>query len=287
LSYSGIDKVVSMARVLLVDDDSGTLETWSAFLRAAGFDVLTVTCGRDAIELASSGWPHVILVDLKLPDMSGLELLARLRVLELSVPAVVVTGFGSIPSAVQAIKLGAVDYLEKPLFGDEIVRTANLGLFALQGYMAERSGRLSDPEAHAASRWANAVVSIIDAPKDPRTLAGWGRSVGVSVGALKNWCRTVGLSSKRSLDFARLLRAVVRHNTDGLRPADALDVVDKRTLSRLLSLTGSNVDHCGFPNQVEAFLETQVIIRDAIILTEVRRALRKSKSTAVSAMSDT
>lgn len=264
-----------MSRVLLVDDDLGTLEAWGGILRVAGFEVLMAESGREGVNLARQGEPDVILADLRLPDMSGVELLSRLRDQQLTVPVVLVTGFGTIQSAVDAIKLGAVDYVEKPLVGDELVRTVELGLSARSPARKEPAvAAASKPEAHAASRWASAVVQMIDAPKDPKTIAGWGRAIGVSAGALKNWCRTVGLSSKRSLDFARLLRAVVWHNSAGLRPQDSLDVVDKRTLARLLSLGGSGVDPSGLPRQVDHFLETQVLIRDATALAELRRTLR-------------
>ena len=263
-----------MSRVLLIDDDLGTLEAWGGILRVAGFDVLIAECGREGVKLALKGEPDVILADLRLPDMSGVELLSQLRDQQLTVPVVLVTGFGTIQSAVDAIKLGAVDYVEKPLIGDEIVQAVKLGLSAHPPHRMERSAvDASDPEAHAASRWANAVVRMLNVPRDPKTIPGWGRAVGVSAGALKNWCRTAGLSSKRSLDFARLLRAVVRHNADGFRPEDSLDVVDRRTLRRLLSLGGSSGGPFGLPQQVEAFLERQVLIRDAMALSELRRTL--------------
>jgi FixJ family two-component response regulator len=264
-----------MSRVLLVDDDDGTLWGWKEILCHAGFDVLTADRGRKAIELACREKPDVILTDLRLADISGLELLQQLREQQhIKTPVVVVTGFASIESAVEAIKLGAINYVEKPIIGDEIVRVVKLGLAASAPKRNESADSdVSTVEAHAASRWARVVVRVIDAPSDPRTLHSWGRLVGASPGTLKNWCRMVGLSSKRSLDFARVLRAVVRQKTAGARPQDSLDVVDRRTLRRLLSLGRSKVDASGLPQHVEEFLQTQLFIKDTTALVELRRAL--------------
>ena len=131
------------------------------------------------------------------------------------------------------------------------------------------------PEAHAASRWARVVARVIDAPSDPKTLQGWGRVVGASPGTLKNWCRMVGLPSKRSLDFARVLRAVVRHEIDGFAPQDSLDVSDRRTLRRLLALAGLNGGSSVLP-RVEEFIRAQRFINDQRVLLELRRALKAS-----------
>jgi hypothetical protein len=91
---------------------------------------------------------------------------------------------------------------------------------------------------------------------------------------LKNWCRIAGLSPRQSLIFARLLRAVVRHRTEGYRPADVLDIVDHRTLARLLQMGGAGEDRNDLPHDVDDFLSSQRLIRDIIALREVEQALR-------------
>jgi FixJ family two-component response regulator len=262
-----------MPRVLLVDDDPGTLETWGALLRSSGFEVLSAESGRHGLELALTTDPHVILIDFRLPDMSGVEMLESLRVRQLRTAVVLVTGFGTIRSAVQAIRLGAVDYVEKPLVGDALIRTVE---WALSAHAAEQQPEAHDAvstEAHSARRWADAVARIVDLPADPKTIGGWGRAIGVSRGTLKNWCRTIGLSSKRSLDFGRLLRAVIRQSLHGIRPEHSLDVVDQRTLARLLSFTGASRETPALAPHVDAFLDGQILIRDSVALCEVRRCL--------------
>ena len=103
-----------MPKVLLIDDDLGTLEGYGGILRHAGFDVVTAASGRRGLALARGQAFDLVLADLRLPDQSGLEMLRTLRRVNVDVPVVVVTGFGSESTAADAFRLGA-DYVEKPL----------------------------------------------------------------------------------------------------------------------------------------------------------------------------
>jgi CheY-like chemotaxis protein len=127
-------------------------------------------------------------------------------------------------------------------------------------------------EAHAAARWARALAPVITSAKDPRTVSGWSRLVFVSPGALRNWCRTAGVSARRSLVFARLLRAAFLSQEGRHRPEDLLDVVDRRTFLGLLKFAGLDPDR-PFPKNPEEFLHQQMLVRDPDRLFEIRRAL--------------
>lgn len=132
----------------------------------------------------------------------------------------------------------------------------------------------SDPRAHAAARWAHAIVPIVDCPIDPRTIEGWSRWIAASPGAIRNWCFTAGLAPRRSLVFARLLRAVILSEGGRRKPENLLDVVDRRTLRGLLSLAGLTAGG-RLPSSVEEFLEHQVLVQDRDALREIRRALHE------------
>lgn len=98
-------------------------------------------------------------------------------------------------------------------------------------------GSLLPPQAwkpHAADRWAHAVMALVPSPDDPRNLESWGRFIGVSRGALRMWCKVADMRPKESLDFARLLRAVVLAQGRTWDPANFLDIVDSRSMARLL-----------------------------------------------------
>jgi hypothetical protein len=134
-------------------------------------------------------------------------------------------------------------------------------------------------EAHAAARWARTVAPLIDAPKDPRTIAEWSRSIAASPAALRNTCRIAGISPRRSLVFGRMLRAAALSEGGQHTPDTLLDVIDGRTLSRLLRLSGLNGGH-NFPKDIDEFIERQTLVLDPHALVELRRTLAKRPSPA-------
>jgi len=101
-------------RVLLVDDDDTFRRVMASELTRRGYDVVAASSGREAVEQFAQITPDVTLLDLRLPDMDGIEVLKRLRERNSSSGVVVLTGHGTIDTAIQAIRLGAYDYLEKP-----------------------------------------------------------------------------------------------------------------------------------------------------------------------------
>ena len=101
-------------RVLLVDDDAAFSRAMGGELARRGYLVDTRTTGRDALEPSASTDVDVILLDLRLPDLDGLEVLRELRARNVPAGIVVLTGHGTIDTAVKAIQMGAYGYLEKP-----------------------------------------------------------------------------------------------------------------------------------------------------------------------------
>ncbi len=108
--------------LLLVDDDEGVRKVLARGLRELGFDVTVASSGSEALEIARTVLPRHAVVDLRLPDVSGTGLLAELLRVSPSTKVVMCTGFGSIRNAVEATKLGVVDYLTKPVEADAIAR---------------------------------------------------------------------------------------------------------------------------------------------------------------------
>ncbi|MBI2221166.1 MAG: sigma-54-dependent Fis family transcriptional regulator [Acidobacteria bacterium] len=101
--------------VLLVDDEPGILDVLARFARRSGFDVITCSGGRQAIEYLSAHRVDVAMIDLRMPEIGGLEVLRAIREADSRCQAILMTGFATIDTAVEAIKLGAMDYLNKPL----------------------------------------------------------------------------------------------------------------------------------------------------------------------------
>jgi two-component system response regulator RegA len=108
--------------LLLVDDDDSYRTRVARSLTQRGFDVWTASGPPRALEVvADKGAPTAAVLDVKMPDGSGIDLLRALLAKHASIRAVVLTGFGNIAGAVEAVRIGAVDYLTKPADADEIV----------------------------------------------------------------------------------------------------------------------------------------------------------------------
>jgi hypothetical protein len=136
---------------------------------------------------------------------------------------------------------------------------------------------------HAAERWAECVVTIVRADADPRTLVEWARIAGVSVGTLKDRCVAAGIRAKASLDFARLLRAVVISG-GGFELREVLDVLHARTLRRLLSAGGfTGLNARKIP--VDEYLARQRFVSDHKGLEAVSRLLSAREPTVGRAVS--
>ncbi len=102
-------------KLLIVDDESSQRELLAGFLNQKGFDVTQASSGEDAYDKYPQLLTPVVLADMKMPGMSGLELLKRLREINPFVQVIVLTAFGSVESAVEAMRAGAYDFLTKPV----------------------------------------------------------------------------------------------------------------------------------------------------------------------------
>jgi two-component system C4-dicarboxylate transport response regulator DctD len=103
-----------MDTVLLVDDDRPVLAAGEQTLELAGFSVLACSSGEQALEVLTRARPNVVVSDVRMPGLGGLELLARIREMDDELPVVLVTGHGDVAMAVRAIRDGAYDFVEKP-----------------------------------------------------------------------------------------------------------------------------------------------------------------------------
>ncbi len=121
---------MAAGRILLVEDRDSLRRLLARALADEGYEVASAATGGDAVRLLGERQFDLVLTDLKLPDRSGLEVLAASRQAQPRVPVVVLTGYGSVGAAVEAMKLGAYDFLEKPL---ELPDLARLVARALAG----------------------------------------------------------------------------------------------------------------------------------------------------------
>ena len=109
------------AKILLVDDEEEILRTLSASLEDEGYEVWTSGDGTEAIEMVRTRHPDIIFLDIWIPGMDGIETLKAIKEFNADIDVVIMTGHGTVNTAVKAIKLGAFDFLEKPLSLDAVL----------------------------------------------------------------------------------------------------------------------------------------------------------------------
>jgi FixJ family two-component response regulator len=107
-------------RVLVVDDEPHVRLSYRVALETEGYDVVEVNSGKAALDQLVDRRFGLAILDMRMPEMDGLELLARMRENKIGVPVVIVTAYSDVPHAVKAMKLGAIDFLQKPLKPEEL-----------------------------------------------------------------------------------------------------------------------------------------------------------------------
>lgn len=109
-----------IGRVMVVDDEENIREVLSSYLDTLGYEVVTASDGQDALERFEAGTFDLIVSDLLMPTIDGLELLKQIREKDRNVIFLMITGYPSIETAVEAIKKGAYDYITKPFHMEDV-----------------------------------------------------------------------------------------------------------------------------------------------------------------------
>jgi len=112
-----------MDTILVVDDESNYLTVMETLLGEAGYEVLTASSAVEALKISAAADLDLVLTDMKMPKMSGIELLDKLQQLQPDLPVIIMTAFGTVEKAVSAMKKGAFDYILKPFKNEEILVT--------------------------------------------------------------------------------------------------------------------------------------------------------------------
>ena len=163
------------ARILIVDDEPDILSALARMLTSEGHDVDCASAAEDALELLDRMSFDLVLTDLSMPRVDGFELLSRMRQRSDDTPTLVISGAGSVETAVKAIRLGALDFLEKPIHRERLALTVQNALRFRQ--LQEVNGRLQADLSHernlvgrgpAMQRLLGLVARV--APSDGRVL---------------------------------------------------------------------------------------------------------------------
>jgi two-component system, LuxR family, response regulator FixJ len=136
--------------VHIIDDDDALRESLAFLLGTARIDVATHASAAAFMEAIPGARLSCVITDVRMPGMSGIDLLKRLREMKIEVPVIVITGHGDVPLAVEAMKVGAIDFLEKP-FDDEVLLASVKAAIERQGGDIKRNAERADIESRLAA----------------------------------------------------------------------------------------------------------------------------------------
>ena len=134
--------MVAARKILVVDDEPMVARGCRRVLTEAGYTVDVAATGREGLRRAAGERFDLVVADLKLPDLDGMELVRMLKRTQPRVAVIIITGYGSVPSAVEAVKLGVCDYIEKPFTPDQITEAIGRALTSAEPAQA---GRIEAP----------------------------------------------------------------------------------------------------------------------------------------------
>jgi UDP-3-O-[3-hydroxymyristoyl] N-acetylglucosamine deacetylase len=117
-----------VSKVLIIDDEKQILDSLSSILRDDGFQVYTAKEGREGLDLFDTVKPAIVLLDVWMPELDGLQILKLIKERDNNAIVIVISGHGTISTAVEAVKIGAYDFLEKPLSIDKVLEVISRGL---------------------------------------------------------------------------------------------------------------------------------------------------------------
>ena len=120
----------SQQTVYIVEDDAAVRDSLGLMLGLAGYAVQSFGCAEDFLRVYQPTWVGCLLVDIRMPGMSGLELQAELKERDILLPIIMITAHGDVPTVRTALKSGAVDFLEKPVDPDVVLATVKSALDA-------------------------------------------------------------------------------------------------------------------------------------------------------------
>jgi two-component system nitrogen regulation response regulator NtrX len=119
-----VDYPVSVsARILVIDDEASIRDSLRMILEYDGYQCLLAATGEQGLELVRQEGPDLVFLDIKMPGMDGLEVLRQIKTVDESLPVVMISGHGTVATAVESTKLGAIDFIEKPLSSERVALT--------------------------------------------------------------------------------------------------------------------------------------------------------------------
>jgi len=151
------------SRVLIIDDEDAVRSSLKMIFEYEGYEVLLAASGPVGLKLAEQEGPDLVFLDIKMPQMDGLEVLKRLKERDVSPPVVILSGHGTVKTAVEAVKLGAFDFIEKPPDSERILIAARNALGQKRLVEENRRLRLSFDDRYRMVGRSAALEKVWDA----------------------------------------------------------------------------------------------------------------------------
>ncbi|KJC38968.1 LuxR family transcriptional regulator [Bradyrhizobium sp. LTSP885] len=200
--------------IFVVDDDPAVRDTLSMVLSTAGYKVICFADGAALLSVARSRTPACILLDVHIPGKSGLDILKELHGEDYPAPIFMISGQGDIAMAVSAIKNGALDFIEKPFRGSEIVSRLNEAIDAYTRRQAEASASriasLHFPGREPLTRREREVLEQFTAGASNKEA---GRQLGISPRTIEDHRANImkKLGARNAADLVRIVMTAQRH----------------------------------------------------------------------------
>ncbi len=150
-------------RILVVDDEAAIRDSMRMILEYEGYEFLGAPSGQDAIAAVERDAPDMVFLDIKMPGMDGLDVLSRIKNISDQLPVVMISGHGTVGTAVEATKLGAFDFIEKPLASDRVLLTIRNAIDQSRLRDENRSLRRAMEVRHEMVGASPALKRIVDA----------------------------------------------------------------------------------------------------------------------------
>ena len=205
----------SRGEIFVVVDDPAVRDTLSMVLSAGGYEVICFADGAALLAVARSRTPACILLDVHIPGKSGLDILRELHGEDYPAPIFMISGQGDIPMAVNAIKYGALDFIEKPFRGSEIVARLNEAIGAFARRQKENAspqiGSLHFPGREPLTRREREVLEQFTAGASNKEA---GRTLGISPRTIEDHRANImkKLGARNAADLIRIVMTASRTN---------------------------------------------------------------------------